>query len=174
MEVILDNGLLSKMYDADTIQLKSLEWRATQQKIVFTNGVFDLLHVGHIDYLAKAARLGQKLIIGLNSDASVRALKGINRPVNDQYSRAALLAALYFVDGVVIFEELTPQQLIASLLPDVLVKGSDYQINCIAGAEDVIINGGSVQTIDLVQGYSSTRIIEKIWSQRDVLEQPEA
>ncbi|MBL4674923.1 MAG: D-glycero-beta-D-manno-heptose 1-phosphate adenylyltransferase [Mucilaginibacter sp.] len=165
METAFDELLHGKLYDAAAMKLQVDEWRAAGQKIVFTNGIFDLVHIGHITYLSKAAKLGHKLIIGLNSDDSVKRLKGGNRPINDQKSRASLLAALFFVSGVVIFDELTPQKLIASLLPDVLVKGSDYAINFIVGAEDVIINGGSVQTIDFVDGYSSTRIIEKIRNQ---------
>jgi len=121
-----------------------------------------LLHIGHITYLAKAAELGDKLIIGLNSDASVKRIKGEDRPVNDQNSRAVLLAALFFVDATVIFEEDTPYRLITALLPDILVKGADYAIENIVGGKEVIANGGEVKTIDFVDGYSSTSIIQKI------------
>ena len=131
---------------------------------MFTNGVFDLLHLGHITYMAKASDLGDKLIIGLNSDTSVKRIKGEDRPVNDQNNRAALLAALFFVDGITVFEEDTPQNLIATLLPDILVKGADYSVENIVGAKEVIANGGEVKTIDLVDGYSSTAIIAKIRS----------
>jgi rfaE bifunctional protein nucleotidyltransferase chain/domain len=123
------------------------------------------LHIGHITYLAKAAELGDKLIIGLNADSSVRRIKGESRPVNDQSSRAAILAALFFVDAVVIFEEDTPLNLISTLLPDYLVKGADYTVDNIVGAKEVIANGGDVKTIDLVDGYSSTSIINKIRNQ---------
>ena len=135
---------------------------AQGQKLVFTNGVFDLLHLGHITYLAKAAELGDKLIIGLNSDASVKRIKGPERPVNDQNNRAALLAALFFVDAVVLFGDDTPLNLITGLMPDVLIKGADYQVENIVGAKEVLADGGEVKTIDLVEGYSSTSIINKI------------
>lgn len=140
-------------------------WKAAGEKVVFTNGVFDLLHLGHVTYLAKAADLGDKLIIGLNTDASVKRLKGEGRPVNDQNNRAALLASLFFVDAVVLFEDDTPRDLIAQLLPDVLVKGADYTVEQIAGAKEVLANGGEVKTITLVDGYSSTSIINRIKAQ---------
>ena len=137
-------------------------WKAEGKKVVFTNGVFDLLHIGHITYMAKAAELGDKLIIGLNADSSVKRIKGEDRPVNDQNSRALLLSALFFVDAVVVFEEDTPHNLISTLLPDVLVKGADYAIENIAGGKEVIANGGEVKTIEFVEGYSSTNIIRRI------------
>lgn len=140
-------------------------WKAAGEKVVFTNGVFDLLHLGHVTYLAKAADLGDKLIIGLNTDASVKRLKGEGRPINDQNNRAALLASLFFVDAVVLFEDDTPRDLIAQLLPDVLVKGADYTVEQIAGAKEVLANGGEVKTITLVDGYSSTSIINRIKAQ---------
>jgi len=158
----LEQTLLNKIYDLPSLKTKLAEWKSDGKKVVFTNGVFDLLHLGHITYMAKAADIGDKLIIGLNSDKSVKSIKGDDRPINDQNSRAALLAALFFVDAVVIFDQDTPQQLIAVLLPDVLVKGADYTIENIAGAKEVIANGGEVKTIDLVKGYSSTSIIQKI------------
>ena len=130
--------------------------------MVFTNGVFDLIHIGHISYLSKAAELGDKLIIGLNSDTSVKRIKGESRPVNGQDSRAALLASFFFVDAVVVFEEDTPLNLITTLMPDVLIKGADYAIENIVGAKEVIANGGEVKTITFVEGYSSTSIIKKI------------
>lgn len=137
-------------------------WKSEGEKVVFTNGVFDLLHIGHITYMAKAAELGDKLIIGLNADSSVKRIKGEDRPVNDQNSRALLLAALFFVDAVVVFEEDTPHQLISTLLPDILVKGADYAIESIVGGKEVIANGGEVKTIEFVEGYSSTNIIRRI------------
>lgn len=143
-------------------------WQAEGQKVVFTNGCFDLLHTGHLTYLAKAANLGDKLIIGLNADISVKILKGEDRPVNDEFSRALLLSALFFVDAVVLFEEETPLNLIKALLPDVLAKGGDYEIKNIAGAAEVMENGGEVKIIDFVTGYSSTAIIEKIRSDHDL------
>ncbi len=140
-------------------------WQKEGKKMVFTNGVFDLLHIGHITYMAKAADLGDKLIIGLNSDSSVKRIKGEDRPVNDQNNRAAILAALFFVDAVVVFEDDTPLNLITALMPDILVKGSDYSVENIVGAKEVIAQGGEVKTINFVEGYSSTSIIEKIRNQ---------
>ncbi len=137
-------------------------WKKSGFKIIFTNGCFDVIHYGHIDYLARTASLGEKLIVGLNTDASVTKLKGPSRPVNDQQSRALILAALEFVDAVIYFDEETPQELIRFLIPDVLVKGSDYCVDQIVGADVVLKNGGRVETIDFVPGYSTTKIIEKI------------
>ena len=158
----LEQSLLAKITDKPTLKARMAEWCADGKKVVFTNGVFDLLHIGHITYMVKAAELGDKLIIGLNSDASVKRLKGEDRPVNGQESRAMLLAALFFIDAIVVFDEDTPQQLIAELLPDILVKGADYSVENIAGAKEVLANGGEVKTIQLVEGHSSTSIIQKI------------
>lgn len=158
----LEKTLTAKIMDLPVMVQTIAEWKNDGQKVVFTNGVFDLLHLGHITYLAKAAELGDKLIIGLNSDASVKRIKGPERPVNDQNNRAALLAALFFVDAVVLFGDDTPLNLITELMPDVLIKGADYQVENIVGAKEVLANGGEVKTIDLVQGYSSTSIINKI------------
>ncbi len=138
------------------------EWRLHNQKVVFTNGCFDILHLGHVDYLEKAARLGDRLVVGVNTDASVSRFKGEGRPIQDQDSRARILASLQFVDLVVLFDEDTPLELISELLPDILVKGSDYLAENIVGAEVVLKHGGVVETIDFVPGYSTTRIIEKI------------
>src|ERR1700744_5835044 len=124
----LEQTILDIITDLGKLKAKSEKWKAEGCKVVFTNGVFDLLHIGHVTYLAKAAELGDKLIIGLNSDASVKRIKGDDRPVNDQNSRALLLAVMLFIDAIVVFEEDTPQQLIATLLPDILVKGADYAI----------------------------------------------
>jgi rfaE bifunctional protein nucleotidyltransferase chain/domain len=158
----LKQTLLNKIYDLPSLKAKLTEWKSEGKKVVFTNGVFDLLHIGHITYLAKAAELGDKLIIGLNSDSSVKRIKGEGRPVNDQNSRSVLLAALFFVDAIVVFDEDTPHQLITTLLPDILVKGADYAIENIVGGKEVLANGGEVKTIDFVDGYSSTSIIQKI------------
>jgi rfaE bifunctional protein nucleotidyltransferase chain/domain len=136
-------------------------WKENGEKLVFTNGCFDLLHLGHVDYLERAAALGQRLLIGLNTDASVSRLKGPARPLNDEYARARVLAALGFVDAVVLFGEETPRELIALLLPDVLVKGADYKVEDIAGAKEVLAAGGEVQTLTFVEGYSTTGIIQK-------------
>ena len=137
-------------------------WKAKGNKIVFTNGCFDILHLGHVDYLEKARGLGDKLILGLNTDDSVSRFKGTNRPIQDENSRARILAAFQFVDLVVFFNEDTPLDLISALVPDVLVKGSDYLAENIVGADVVIRHGGQVKTIEFVPGYSTTRIVEKI------------
>jgi len=161
----LEQTLLNKIYDLASLKAKLAEWKSEGKKVVFTNGVFDLLHIGHITYLAKASEMGDKLIIGLNSDNSVKRIKGEGRPVNDQNNRTALLAALFFVDAVVVFEEDTPLKLITTLMPDILVKGADYSVENIVGAKEVIANGGEVKTINFVEGYSSTSTIEKIRNQ---------
>jgi len=161
----IEKTLLDKIRELASLKNLIEQWKSEGKKVVFTNGVFDLVHIGHLSYLSKAAELGDKLIIGLNADSSVRRIKGEGRPVNDQNSRAALLAALFFVDAVVVFEEDTPQNLIATLLPDILVKGADYTIENIVGAKEVLANGGEVKTITFVEGYSSTSIIQKIRQQ---------
>jgi D-beta-D-heptose 7-phosphate kinase/D-beta-D-heptose 1-phosphate adenosyltransferase len=138
------------------------QWRLLNKKIVFTNGVFDILHQGHIFSLSQAAREGDMLIIGLNADASVKRLKGDSRPVNNQESRALVLASLVMVDAVVLFEEDSPLELIKSLMPDVLVKGGDYTVEQIAGAKEVIANGGHVVINPILEGFSTTNIIQQI------------
>ena len=165
MRADIEKTLLNKIRDLLLLKSMVTNWQLEGKKVVFTNGVFDLLHIGHITYLAKAAESGDKLVIGLNSDSSVKRIKGENRPVNDQNNRAALLAALFFVDAVVVFDEDTPLNLITTLLPDILVKGADYSIENIIGANEVIANGGKVKTIDFVEGHSSSSIIEKIRNQ---------
>lgn len=137
-------------------------WKFKSDVIVFTNGCFDLLHEGHLSYLEEAKKMGHKLVIGVNSDASVQRLKGAQRPINSESFRAHLLAALHFVDAVILFEEDTPSQLIDAILPDILVKGGDYEIEKIVGYKTVTENGGKVVTIPFVEGFSSTSIIEKI------------
>jgi rfaE bifunctional protein nucleotidyltransferase chain/domain len=141
---------------------KRAVWKQENQQVVFTNGCFDILHLGHVDYLEKARQTGTKMIVGVNADSSVRQLKGPTRPVNNEYARARILAALGFVDMVIVFEEETPLNLINELLPDVLVKGDDYSIETIVGAKEVIANGGKVTTIPLVPSYSTTNIIQKL------------
>ncbi|MCX8112220.1 MAG: D-glycero-beta-D-manno-heptose 1-phosphate adenylyltransferase [Bacteroidia bacterium] len=136
-------------------------WRFLEQRIVFTNGCFDILHLGHVTYLEEAAKLGDVLIVGLNSDESVRRLKGPSRPLQPQDARARLLAALEFVEAVIIFEEDTPQQLIERIAPDVLVKGGDYTIDSVVGADFVRQRGGEVVILPLVVGYSTTELIRK-------------
>ena len=136
--------------------------KAERKKIVFTNGCFDLLHVGHIRYLSQAKKLGDFLIIGLNSDRSVKKLKGKDRPINSFEDRATLLSAINSVDLVIKFEEQTPENLIKDIAPDVLVKGGDYNIEDIVGYQIVIQNGGQVKTLSFYDGYSSTNYIDKI------------
>ncbi|WP_214070236.1 D-glycero-beta-D-manno-heptose 1-phosphate adenylyltransferase [Mucilaginibacter sp. dw_454] len=165
MRTNLEHALLDKIGDLPTIKSKVDFWKSEGDKVVFTNGVFDLLHIGHITYMAKAANLGDKLVVGLNADSSVKRIKGESRPVNDQANRAALLAAMFFVDAIVVFEEDTPLDLINALMPNILVKGADYSIENIVGGKEVLANGGEVKTIDLVEGYSSTSIIKRIQSQ---------
>lgn len=137
-------------------------WKDTHNKLVFTNGCFDLIHHGHIDSLEKSAALGTKLIVGLNSDQSVQKLKGKKRPILRQMERATVLAALQMVDAVVIFDEETPAEIIARIVPDVLVKGAQYEIHEIAGHDTVLNHGGSVKTLELVQGISTTELINRI------------
>jgi D-beta-D-heptose 7-phosphate kinase/D-beta-D-heptose 1-phosphate adenosyltransferase len=140
-------------------------WRLKNNRIVFTNGVFDILHEGHIASLSEAATYGTILITAVNSDASVKRLKGPGRPVNTENARALLLAALVITDAVVIFEEDTPLELIKAVLPDVLVKGGDYSVDQIAGAKEVLANGGSVKLAAIVEGISTTGIIQKMKAQ---------
>jgi len=137
-------------------------WKLINKTIAFTNGVFDLLHEGHIKVLSQAATFADVLIVGVNSDASVKRLKGNNRPLNSQQSRALLLASLIMVDAVIIFDEDTPLQLIKNILPDVLIKGGDYNSDTVVGAGEVIANGGKLEIIPLEEGFSTTGIIEKI------------
>ena len=147
---------------AQGIELRK-QWKANGDKVVFTNGCFDILHLGHVDYLEKSSEFGTKMIVAVNSDASVRTLeKGVERPVNAEYARARLIAALGFVSMVIIFGDSTPLELIQSLSPDVLVKGDDYTIETIVGAKEVMAAGGSVKTIALVPDYSTTKIIQKL------------
>ncbi|MEE0268100.1 MAG: D-glycero-beta-D-manno-heptose 1-phosphate adenylyltransferase [Bacteroidales bacterium] len=139
-----------------------LKWRNANERIVFTNGCFDLLHLGHVDYLAKAKDLGERLIIGVNTDSSVKRLKGEHRPLQDENSRLHILAALQSVDAVVLFDEDTPYELIKEIEPDILVKGADYKIENIVGYDIVVSRGGSVQTIEFIEGYSTTLIEKRI------------
>lgn len=138
------------------------QWRFKSEKIVFTNGCFDILHRGHVEYLAKAAALGSKLVIGLNTDASVKRLKGESRPINHQEARAIILSSLIFTDRIIFFEEDTPLELIRYIQPDILVKGSDYKPEDIVGYDIVKAKGGEVITIDLTEGFSTTSILERV------------
>lgn len=137
-------------------------WRLTGKKVAFTNGCFDILHKGHIKVLTEAAQTANKLIVGLNADASVRRLKGEERPLNNEQDRALLLAALQFVDAVVLFEQDTPEALIKLLKPDVLVKGGDYKMNEIVGADFIQDSGGEVVIVPIEEGYATTQLVNKI------------
>ena len=153
----------NKILNADNLKNQLAVWRFQDKKIVFTNGVFDLLHLGHIDYLSKAKDEGNILIVGVNTDASTRRLnKGNNRPITNQESRSSILASLLFVNAVVLFDEDTPYKLIQQIQPNVLVKGSDYKAEDIVGYDIVQAKGGRVVTIDFLEGYSTTAIEERI------------
>jgi len=151
-----------KIFTLDGLLQQLKRWRLLNKKIVFTNGVFDILHEGHIASLSEAASHGNILIVGVNADASVKRLKGNSRPVNNENSRALVLASLLMTDAVIIFEEDTPYHLITAVMPDVLVKGGDYTIATIVGAKEVIANGGQVMIAPILEGFSTTSIIEKM------------
>ncbi len=150
-----------KVFGLDSISEKVNNWRV-KNHIVFTNGCFDILHLGHIDYLFKASKLGDKLIVGINTDKSIKRLKGKNRPIQNESSRASILAALSYIDAVVLFSEDTPKQLIELVQPNTLVKGADYRVEDIVGSDFVIANGGRVETIPFLKGYSTSHIINSI------------
>jgi D-glycero-beta-D-manno-heptose 1-phosphate adenylyltransferase len=152
----------SKILSQENIQDAKVSWEKSKKKVVFTNGCFDIIHRGHVDYLEKASQLGDILFIGVNSDESVARLKGKNRPYQDEQSRAIILASFGFVDYVYIFHEDTPYNLIKRVQPDVLVKGSDYKAEDIVGYDIVKAKNGEVITVDLVQGFSSSGIIKRI------------
>lgn len=157
------NDISGKIYHSFEDFFDTLKaWKTSNHKLIFTNGCFDLLHRGHIDSLIKSAELGNKLVVGLNTDQSVKKMKGEKRPLVDQESRALLMAALQMVDAVVLFDEETPYQLIQAIQPDVLVKGKDYTIEEIAGYDVALARGGSVETIELTEGFSTSSLIEKI------------
>jgi len=156
------NKIHSKIRERSGSENIIKSWKAENLKIVFTNGCFDILHKGHIEYLAKASELGDKLVIGLNSDFSVRNLKGSGRPVQDENARSIIMASLFFTDLVVLFDEETPFELIKFIQPDILVKGKDYKPEEIAGADIVKKTGGEIVTIELTDGFSTSSIIDKI------------
>jgi len=151
-----------KQYSLESLLKEVAAWKAGGERIVFTNGCFDILHPGHIDYLAKAATLGDKLIIGLNSDASVKRLKGETRPLQNQQARMFILAALAFTDAIILFNEDTPYQLLSQIKPHILVKGADYKINQVIGADIVTANGGSVALLPYLPGNSTSGIIARM------------
>ena len=150
----------TKILTAEQLRVKLLAM--PEKKVAFTNGCFDLVHQGHIDYLSKARGMADILVVGLNTDASVRRLKGSTRPINDEYSRALMLASFVFVDYVVLFGEDTPYDLIKTLQPDILIKGSDYKPEDIVGYDIVKAKGGEVKTLDFLPGFSTTAIEKKI------------
>jgi len=152
----------TKIFTLPEMTRRLAQIRFLGKTVTFTNGIFDIIHQGHIFSLSQAAKEGDYLVVGLNSDASTKRLKGNSRPVNDQHSRAIVLSALLMVDAVVIFEEDTPLELIKALMPDVLVKGGDYTIEQIAGAKEVIANGGRVVVNEIKEGFSTSSIIQKI------------
>jgi len=152
----------NKIHDREGMVRLCNVWRATQQRIVFTNGCFDILHHGHLDLLAKAADQGNKLVVALNTDASVQRLKGPERPVTNEQDRLFQVASLLCSDAVCLFDEDTPAELIHLLRPDVLVKGGDYTIDKIVGADHVMSYGGRVEIIPFVSGYSTTSLIDRI------------
>ena len=156
------DAIPQKVFSAHQIVQRVMQWRVMRKKIAFTNGVFDILHQGHIFSLSQAAKEADFLIVGVNSDASTKKLKGDSRPVNTEQSRALVLASLVIVDAVVIFKDDTPLELIKSLMPDVLVKGGDYTVEQIAGAKEVLANGGRVVINPMLEGFSTTAIIDKM------------
>jgi D-glycero-beta-D-manno-heptose 1-phosphate adenylyltransferase len=155
-------GIPAKIYTTETIIKQVAAWRVRGQKIAFTNGVYDVLHEGHIHSLCEAAKQANKLIVGVNSDASTKRLKGPSRPINNQQARMLILASLLMVDAVVMFDNDTPIELIKAIMPDVLVKGGDYTVEQIVGSKEVIENGGKVVINSIIEGVSSTKIIERI------------
>ena len=155
-------NIKSKIYSLSDLKIQSDKWKGKGKKIVFTNGCFDLVHRGHLEVLANTADLGDKLIIGLNSDSSIKELKGEKRPIMDEISRSILLASLQFVDAIVFFSDETPFNLIETLVPDILAKGGDYKVTEISGNEVVLENGGEVILVPFIDGFSSTNIVEKI------------
>jgi rfaE bifunctional protein nucleotidyltransferase chain/domain len=157
----LPETIETKILSLEQLVKKSQQWKAAGKKIAFTNGCFDILHAGHIYFLSQSAKEADYLIVGVNADSSVKKLKGKNRPVNNEQSRALVLAALQMVDAVIIFQEETPLDLIKTLLPDVLVKGGDYTIDEIAGAKEVIAAGGKIVLNPLLEGFSTTALIKK-------------
>ena len=154
--------VLEKVVTIPDLMPKILSWRLKNQKIVFTNGCFDVLHKGHIQLLLKSAELGNILIVAINTDSSVKRLKGEDRPINSEADRALLLAAQLYVDAVIYFDEETPLSLIELIQPEVLVKGGDYTVDTVVGSDFVLKNGGEVVIIPTVEGYSSSQTIEKM------------
>lgn len=156
------SSIPNKIFSLDDLMHQAKRWRLHNKKIVFTNGVFDILHEGHIASLSEAASYGHVLVVGVNTDASVKRLKGESRPVNSENSRALILASLVMTDAIILFDEDTPLNLISALLPDVLVKGGDYTLSQVVGANEVLANGGEVKIVPIREGFSTTSIIQKM------------
>ncbi len=152
----------NKIFGRTALAAQCNEWRRQGRKIVFTNGCFDILHKGHLEILTRSAEFGDILVVALNTDASVKKLKGEQRPVNNEDFRTWMMASLEIVDAVILFDEQTPAELIESITPDIIVKGGDYTVDQVVGAEHVISHGGEVRIIPIVKGYSTTGIIEAI------------
>ena len=154
--------MISKIKDAKNLAKTLSALKSKGKRIVFTNGCFDILHVGHVDYLSRAKRLGDILVIGLNSDSSVKKIKGKDRPINKESDRAKVLSSLYFVDYIASFNETTPENLIKKVRPDILVKGGDWKIEDIVGSSFVRSYGGKIRRIPFVKGHSTTSLIARI------------
>lgn len=152
----------NKIYNLDQLMPQLNRWRLLNKTIVFTNGVFDIMHEGHVASLGEAALYGHILIVGINSDASVKRLKGDSRPIYNEGSRSLLMASMVMVDAVIIFEEDTPLDLIKAIMPDVLVKGGDYTLDQIVGSKEVLAYGGEVKRVPILDGFSTTGVIEKM------------
>lgn len=157
-------SIKNKIYTLENLEQQLKVWAKESKKIVFTNGCFDIIHQGHIDYLAKAKDLGDILIIGLNTDKSVSEIKGKNRPIQDQVSRAIILASMQFTDAIIYFSDPTPYNLIKTIQPDILVKGADYKAEEIIGYDIVKQKGGEIKTLEFLEGYSTSAIEKKILS----------
>ena len=160
MSLLKDNK--QKLLERDALLTLVQQWKKEGKRIVFTNGCFDLLHPGHVDYLAKASSLGDKLIVALNTDASVQRLKGPSRPIQNQEARAFILSNFSFISALTFFGEETPIDLITSIQPDILVKGADYNLDGVVGANEVIFHGGSVVLLPYLEGYSTSAMEKKI------------
>ncbi|MES2565987.1 MAG: D-glycero-beta-D-manno-heptose 1-phosphate adenylyltransferase [Bacteroidota bacterium] len=161
--MLFHKKLSEKIVTKGTLKDLLQNWKEQNSRVVFTNGCFDILHRGHVEYLCHARDLGDKLILGLNTDASVKRLgKSPERPINSEDTRAVILAALECVDAIILFDEDTPLELITFVQPDVLVKGNDYKAEDIVGYDEVVSRGGKVMTIQLVDGFSTTKLIEKM------------